>query len=273
MVEDTERGFDAQGTGSSQWDLPESVYRNLRDEEYFALPPATLARLVLCDSAATLSELFQAMVATNFDRDTGPGAAADQIHRMVSVAVETLAAAVVYERAHGTSWDTLGDALGTTGQAAQERFRADVARFEAGLDVPYTLGGVGQIIRGNLPRAALAPRTTAERLDRWLVSRNKPAHRDGQQADSLSARPVSTGTLDRVEHRAAELSAAIRAAGRRLTLSLQRRVTPAVMTRRIHLERDVACCEAALRERPEDPEALQALAAARSRLAEHRSGR
>jgi hypothetical protein len=184
-----------------------------------------------------------------------------------------LAAAVVYERARGTSWTDIGEALGVSEQAAQERFRTDIARFEAGLDDPYALGGVGQILKPNLPDAALAPRRVAARLDRWVLARRPPSER-GAGRGRVGERPVSAGTVDRDDHRAAALSSAVRAAQDRLRESLQRRIRVPLIVERMLLEREVACWEAALIERPGDTGARDALGTARARLAELRgSGR
>jgi hypothetical protein len=273
MSDEAVSGFDAQRSEAAQWDLSERVYERLRTDGHFALPPAMLARLVLSDVAAFLSDVARCLVPTEADGHAEGGEFADQASRVAAEAQVVLAAAVVYERARGTSWTDIGEALGVSEQAAQERFRADVVSFEAGLDTPYTLGGVGQILKPNLPEAALAPRRVAARLDRWVLGRGRPDERGGAGWGRVGERPVSAGTVDRDDHRAAVLSSAVRAARDRLSRSLQRRIRTPLIVERMLLEREVACWEAALIERPGDTDARDALGTARARLAQLRGSR
>lgn len=243
--------------------LGEAVYDRLRDGGAFSTPPAVLARLSLSSAAAEAARVAGGLVPTSADGYGSPAALVEYAQRLVGEAQEVLAAAVVAARARGTTWEDIGEALGISRQAAQERFRVRVADWERGLDVPYLPGGGGRILNPALPDAASSPQTVAAQLDRWVARHHEPAGPD--RAD----RPVSA-VLDNRDGWALGLSGAVLASSRRL-LDRTSRLAPAAGEVTTHertlAERKVACFEAMLVEKPGDVATLDALRDARAHLA------
>ncbi|OHV29932.1 hypothetical protein BBK14_34065, partial [Parafrankia soli] len=188
--------------------LGEAVYDRLRAGGHFSTPPAVLARLSLSSAAAEAARVAGGLVPTSADGYGSPAGLVEYAQRLVSDAQEVLAAAVVAARARGTTWEEIGEALGISRQAAQERFRTRIADWERGLDVPYLPGGGGRILNPQLPDAATAPGEVAASLDTWVTRHHSPG--DPDRTD----RPVSA-VLDDHDGWALGLSAAVITSGRR----------------------------------------------------------
>lgn len=251
---------DATDLEPAERDLPESTYTHLRAAGHFAVPPTVLARLALSAEAADVADYARGLVPTESDGYARPGDVVENAARLVTGAQEVLTRAVIAERARGTSWADIGEALGgVSRQAAQERYRVHIADWERGLDAPYTHSAGGQILNAQLPEAALTPRTVATRLDEWV-------HRHHEPGDpGHDARPVS-GVLDDPTGWDTRLMSAVLGASSRLVESLRRRLVPAPIAEHVLLERRVAALEALLVTRPGDVETIDTLTDIRGRL-------
>ena len=119
-----------------------------------------------------------------------PGEAVRQAQQLVLTANAVLDAAVVAERARGTSWEQIGDALGVTRLTAHGRFRGAVDAFARGeSDIEAELGA-----RLNLERAWETVRDRAAaravrdnlvllsaQMSRAIDSESIPAEEDQEQ--------------------------------------------------------------------------------------------
>ncbi|WP_107058937.1 hypothetical protein [Streptomyces sp. NRRL B-1347] len=147
-------------------------------------PRAARARLLLAYEAYGLSELARSAVPVGrheLRRDgtpRSPGTALADAAQVLAAARRLLAAAVVYERVGGASWQLVGDVLDVPADTASERFARAEARFRAGApeaDDPWWRAHVLRV-----------PREAAHDLDDWVLRRA-----DGE-ADPGAA-PVSGG--------------------------------------------------------------------------------
>ncbi|MEU8901770.1 hypothetical protein AB0C65_38310 [Nocardia sp. NPDC048505] len=142
------------------------------DEDRYGYSTKALARLTLSQQLAELADRASDMVPTTGDAGAQPGEIVAAARRLVDLAEDVLARAVIYERTRHTSWEVLGESLGEiTRQSAHGRFRDDVSEWEQALHEPL-----------RLPEAAYRPTEVRQRLDRW-------AHEHGYEA----GQPVSDG--------------------------------------------------------------------------------
>ncbi|QIP87802.1 hypothetical protein GLX30_31435 [Streptomyces sp. Tu 2975] len=133
---------------------------------------SALARLVLCDHAVDVSRSAEGLVPTRHDPDTGPGGRVSQAARLVELAERALASAVIYERERGSSWAEIAQYLGIGAGEAEERFAADVDRWNTAFEVPYRLDETGRKRIPQLPTAAYDPVWACKHLDLWAYIRH-----------------------------------------------------------------------------------------------------
>jgi hypothetical protein len=173
---------------------------------------AARARLAMAYEACELSDLARAAVPIGereLSRDGTPGTPGAALARAAQVllaAHRLLDAAVVFERAGGATWDTVGAATGTSAHAARQRFAPAETRFRQALHPTASPDAASSTGATNAPDAASAPDAAnvpgdlawwrshlirepleaALDLDDWVLR-----HRDGD--DDLGAAPVSGG--------------------------------------------------------------------------------
>lgn len=219
---------------------------------------ASLARLLLAEQACELADAARDLVPTTSDVHAADGEFVKDSTRLVETAHRLLEAAVVYEHLRGTTWESIGVALGEVGhQAAHERY-----------------GQVGREFQQRFLHAWLRPEraheifTTADdlarfvaHLDAWVVAHRELDEIDhGDQPVTAGLRPMSiaersaliTQTASQLQVVAADPGADVRGS-RELEIGLCRRS--------IELYEDLIV------QSPGDPDALTALAGARARLA------
>ncbi|WP_326624471.1 MULTISPECIES: hypothetical protein [unclassified Streptomyces] len=97
--------------------------RYSRYTERYAYSPKALARLVLSYELRGLADSAAAGVPTGNDDAAEPGEEVGDALGLVLQAQEILTRAVLFERAKGTSWETIAEQLDTNRQAAHERYR------------------------------------------------------------------------------------------------------------------------------------------------------
>ncbi|WP_330281069.1 hypothetical protein [Streptomyces sp. NBC_00588] len=165
-----------------------------------SISDAARARLAMAYEACELSDLARAAVPIGereLSRDGTPGTPGAALARAAQVllaAHRLLDAAVVFERAGGATWDTVGAATGTSAHAAHQRFAPAETRFKQALHSTASPDAAGTPDAANVPgdlawwRSHLIrePLEAALDLDDWVLR-----HRDGD--DDLGAAPVSGG--------------------------------------------------------------------------------
>lgn len=125
-----------------------------------------LARLALSEAAAVLADSAVSLVPTINDGWARPSDNVEHAAQLVAAAREVLDRAVVYDRERGASWSAIGEALDVTRQSAHERYAPVVARWESGLDEPWSDDGRNP----GLPTGASDPDQSPARLDRWCAT-------------------------------------------------------------------------------------------------------
>jgi hypothetical protein len=128
-------------------------------------PRRALARLVLSDHAAGVSDAADSLVITRYDVYAGPGGRVSEAHTLTRLAERVLVDAVVYERERGSSWKDIGQYLGVGATAAEQRFTPDLDRWASALESPYRLDESGRKHVLQLPSAAHDPDYACRRLD------------------------------------------------------------------------------------------------------------
>jgi len=120
-----------------------------------------------------------------------PGEAVRQAQRLVLTANAVLDAAVVAERARGTSWEEIGDALGVTRSTAHGRFRGAVDAFargesdsEAELGARLNLERAWETVRDHAAARAVRDNLVllSAQMSRAIDSDSMPAEEDREQA-------------------------------------------------------------------------------------------
>lgn len=134
------------------------------------LTTAAAARLAHAEQARALSDWARASVPVMSSQLTLSAAATEDrapmtsaAHTLLLIAQQVLRTAVVADRAAGASWSAVGEALGTSKQAAHERWAESETAFlnerQAALDRPGSR---------NLPRALKAPGPLLAELECWF---------------------------------------------------------------------------------------------------------
>jgi|GEM_PF-1449201 len=145
-----------------------------------------LSRLAFSVAAAQLSDRARARVRTLDDSWARPGEFLDEARALVTAAEELVERAIVYERECGASWTVLGEVLGVSKQAAQQKYGT------ASEDWAEAVDKVIQPIEGRLRATCLpgeggeTPEEHAKRLDAWLARSEKSEKQRGKA-------PVSDG--------------------------------------------------------------------------------
>ncbi|MGW3910529.1 hypothetical protein ACWEBX_03240 [Streptomyces sp. NPDC005070] len=146
-----------------------------------------LARIMLGEAYREAAGTALARIPTDSDGSafTGPGDAVRAAVDLLALAEDVMRRAAVYERARGTSWDEIGNALGITKQSAHKRFADAVETWRAPLDQPARLLPDGTPDDDRIPYGArYAPghpkphygtaEDRAQQLERWLLQHTGP---------------------------------------------------------------------------------------------------
>ncbi|MFB7333801.1 hypothetical protein ACFC00_19470 [Streptomyces adustus] len=131
-----------------------------------------LARLVLADNATEVADAASGLVSTRNDDDTGLGGRVSQARQLIELAEHTLKSAVIYEVERGSSWAQIAAYLEISAEEAEERYAADVQRWNRAFEEPYRLDETGRKRIPQLPTAAYDPSWACTQLDRWAFVRH-----------------------------------------------------------------------------------------------------
>ncbi|WP_139342271.1 hypothetical protein [Protofrankia sp. BMG5.30] len=242
-------------------DYPDAAWKRLEEEGHWSTPPARLARLVVSDRAADVADTARGMVPTE---GRPRGALVGAARLVVQEAEELLTSAVIAEHLAGMPWAEIDEELSggaAARQPAEAHYAAAVASWRNGVLTPYHYSPNTTFGAALLPEAALRPRSTARRLDKWVVEHRSPRDRRGQ-GDA----PVSAALTAPVDGLTAS-SWLIDISGSIISLPWGRGVGP---EGRCLQERKGAAMKALVAARPADIRLAEQFAEARARLAELR---
>ncbi|MCQ4045839.1 hypothetical protein ACFOSC_27825 [Streptantibioticus rubrisoli] len=158
-----------------------------------------LARLMLSHAYQETAGSALGGISPGADSYAQPGEFVENARRLARYAEDVLRWAVVYERERGTSWDDIGEALGSiTRQSAHKRFADQVEQWRAPLDEPETVRLNGTAEDPRIPYPASDPEAAAGHLDSWLRDHTAPydawARRD-QPVSAHLERHTTTSAL------------------------------------------------------------------------------
>jgi hypothetical protein len=160
-----------------------------------------LTRLALSAECRELSDLARALVPARPDGAGQPGSLIEEASRLRSRAEQALRLAVAAERARGSSWQDIGNALGCSRQAAHERYAAIVDEISETIMFPWRDGADAGRGRWACPDGLADPEHTAAQLDRWVARHGEPSgpdHGDRPVSDGLGGR-ASLNAADAIE--------------------------------------------------------------------------
>src|SRR4051812_7367173 len=156
-----------------------------------AHPRRALARLALSAAYRETADFAAGGVPTVSDGFGDPWDYVDHAARMVAIAQDVLARAVVYARERGGTWTAIAEALDTTSEQVRDQYTATVDRWEDALDQPWERSG--PFLASRMPDGTTEPDKTAADLDRWCL-RHLDEHsgiRHNARHDGIEDRMVS----------------------------------------------------------------------------------
>jgi hypothetical protein len=145
-------------------------------------PRRALARLALSSAYREAADFAAGGVPTVSDEYGDPWDYVDHAARLVAIAQDVLARAVVYAREQGGTWTTIAEALNTCAEQARERYTATVDRWDDALDRPWERSG--RFLASRMPDGTSDPNQTIADLDQWCLR-----HLDDNSGARHNARP------------------------------------------------------------------------------------
>jgi hypothetical protein len=154
-------------------------------------PRRALARLALSTAYREAADFAAGGVPTVSDAYGDPQDYVDHAARILAIAQDVLARAVVYARERGGTWSAIAEALDTTPEQARDRYTAIVDRWEDGLDQPWERSG--RFLASRMPDGTTEPDVTAADLDRWCLRHldENSGTRHNARHDDIEDRMVS----------------------------------------------------------------------------------
>src|SRR5262245_33744177 len=104
-------------------------------------PRRALARLALSAAYREAADFVAGGVPTVSDEYGHPDEFVDHAARLVAIAQDVLARAVVYARERGGNWTSIAKALDTTPEMARDQHTATIDLWETALDQPWERSG------------------------------------------------------------------------------------------------------------------------------------
>ncbi|MFL6140445.1 MAG: hypothetical protein ACJ72N_01070 [Labedaea sp.] len=154
-------------------------------------PRRALARLALSASYREVTDFAAGGVPTISDEYGDSWDDVDHAARLVAMAQDVLARAVVHARERGGTWDTIADALDTTAEQAHDQYADTVNRWDEALDRPWERSG--PFLASRMPDGTSEPDQTIADLDRWCLCHLERDHgaRHNARHDGTEDRLVS----------------------------------------------------------------------------------
>lgn len=154
-------------------------------------PRRALARLALSAAYRETADFAAGGVPTVSDSYGDAWDYVDHAARLLAMAQEVLARAVVYARERGGTWSTIAEALDTTTEQVRERYAPTLDRWDEALDRPWERSG--RFLASRMPDGTTDPDATIADLDQWCL-RHLDEHsgaRHNARADGIEDRMVS----------------------------------------------------------------------------------
>jgi hypothetical protein len=154
-------------------------------------PRRALARLALSHAYYEAADFAAGSVPTVSDEYGDAWDYVDHAARLVSIAQDVLARAVVYARERGGNWDTIAEALNVPPEQARDQYTATIDRWEDALDRPWERSG--RFLASRMPDGTIEPDQTATYLDQWCLRHLDENHgaRHNARHDGIEDRMVS----------------------------------------------------------------------------------
>lgn len=154
-------------------------------------PRRALARLALSSAYREAADFAADGVPTVSDEYGDAYDYVDHAARLLSIAQDVVAGAVVYARERGGRWDDIAEALDLTAEQARDRYTATVDRWEDALDRPWERSG--RFLASRMREGTTEPDQTAADLDRWCLRHleENSGTRHNARHDDIEDRMVS----------------------------------------------------------------------------------
>lgn len=154
-------------------------------------PRRALARLAVSAAYREAADFAAGGVPTVSDEYGDPWDYVDHAARLLAMAQDVLARAVVYARERGGTWSTIAEALNSTEQQAREQYAPTLDRWDDALDRPWECSG--RFLASRMPDGTTEPDQTIADLDQWCL-RHLDEHigaRHNARHDGIEDRIVS----------------------------------------------------------------------------------
>jgi hypothetical protein len=154
-------------------------------------PRRALARLALSHAYREAADFAAGGVPTVSDEFGDPYDYVDHAARLVAIAQDVLARAVVYARERGGTSSDIAEALGITAGQARDQCTAALEHWEDALNQPWERSG--RFLSSRMPDGTTEPDQTAADLDQWCLRHleENTGTRHNARHDGIEYRMVS----------------------------------------------------------------------------------
>jgi hypothetical protein len=154
-------------------------------------PRRALARLALSYAYRDAADFAAGGVPTVSDTYGGPYDYVDHAARLLSIAQDVLAHAVVYARERGGIWTTIAYTLNITAEQPRDQYHPTVDQWDDALDRPWEHSG--RFLVGRMSDGTTEPDQTAADLDKWCLRHldENSGTRHNARQDGIEDRMVS----------------------------------------------------------------------------------
>jgi hypothetical protein len=154
-------------------------------------PRRALARLALSSAYREAADFAAGGVPTVSDEYGDAYDYVDHAARLISMAQDVLARAVVYARERGGRWDDIAEALNLTAEQARDQYAPTLNQWEDALNRPWERNG--HFLSSRMPDGTTEPDETAAVLDQWCLRHLEQNHgaRHNARHDGIEDQMVS----------------------------------------------------------------------------------
>ena len=159
-------------------------------------PRRALARLALSSVYREAADFAAGGVPTVSDEFGDAYDYVDHAARLLSMAQDVVARAVVYARERGGWWDDIAEALNLTAEQARDQYTATIDQWEDALNRPWERSG--RFLSSRMPDGTTEPDQTAADLDQWCLRHLEDNHGAWRNTrhDGIEDRMVSANLPD-----------------------------------------------------------------------------
>jgi len=154
-------------------------------------PRRALARLALSSAYREAADFAAGGVPTISDEYGDPWDYVDHAARLVTMAQEVLARAVIYAHERGGTWTSIAEALEVTEEKVRDVYTGTVDQWESALDRPWERSG--RFLASRMPDGTTEPDETIADLDQWCMRHldENSGTRHNARHDGIEDRMVS----------------------------------------------------------------------------------